>query len=419
VPFINDFLVGADPEFALINHNHLIRLNEATLNADPYVPWGLDHNGWVAEVHPKPEFSVRNLIHNLKVSFNDFAVVAPAARWRAGAWLETPERPVTLGGHVHIDKSVCTPAYTASLDLFEHHLEALDILPAAECERRRVLHYGGFSDVRSEHGHFEYRTFPSWLFSQRIAKICLTGAKLCVVDPTAAPEMLGIVSEASVPRLKAFFERFQNRDDDVDWLLGASIFEKKLNVRVDRDLKDVWGVRPEQETPHWKYEQRQELIHRERETRDAIRHQVPVFDDDYPIRRFVFECEGIYFARVNGVTDDFAPTEAFFENLRVAIRHHEVHNQFLVAGYSGIAANLYVLGRVNQEWELVVPYRSELFIVDGQRYRVRLLSNYPELNTREKIHIHRYIRVNQVSRGISCPFNVLAVRDGLLFQVCT
>jgi hypothetical protein len=248
---LNEFKLGADPEFVVMEGSHIVPF---VSRPDRYAPWGLDHSGWVIEPHPKPDVSVRELIKNLKVSFNDFATVAPPGKWRAGAYLVAPERTITLGGHVHIDKPASRPEEISALDVFTKHLEALDILPQDECAARRESreHYGRYSDVRNEHGHYEYRTFASWLFSQRVSKICLTATKLIVVDPAAPTEMLGTVARASLTKLKAFFERFKGKDDDVDWILESGMLDKKLIVKPDRDLRDVWSVEPIKENPHWK-----------------------------------------------------------------------------------------------------------------------------------------------------------------------
>lgn len=248
---LNDFKLGADPEFVLYNNTGNIL---PSVHPEKYSPWGIDHGGWVVEPHPKPALSVRELVQNLKTAMNDYATVAPQCdKWRAGAYLKPEQRVITLGGHVHIDKPRHTDAQAAALDIFTKHLEALDILPKQECvERRGAGNYGRWSDFRVEHGHFEYRTMPSWLFSQRVTKICLLGTKLTVVDPDAPYEVMGRPTGASLLKLKAFFERFKGKDDDVDWILATGVLNRKLNLKPDRDLRDVWTVKAEKEAPRWK-----------------------------------------------------------------------------------------------------------------------------------------------------------------------
>lgn len=247
---LNDYKIGADPEFSIINNGHLVQHR-----VSPGLrPWGIDHGGWVLEPHPKPDRSVRQVIHNLRVALNDLAVNAPLGHWRAGAFYTAPERAVTFGGHIHIDRPEYNAEQVSALDRFTVHLERLDVLPAAECSSRRnePNHYGRPGDLRREHGHFEYRTMCSWLYSQRVAKLCLTGAKLIVADPAAVSETMGEPRTASLPKLRNFFERFRHKDDDVDWILQSGIMGKRLVVRPDRDLREVWRVIPELETPQWK-----------------------------------------------------------------------------------------------------------------------------------------------------------------------
>jgi hypothetical protein len=253
MPLLNDFKLGADPEFAIIAEDgHAVSFRG---RVPPYSPWGLDHGSFVIEPHPKPSSSVKELIKNLKISINDFAMAAPEGnKWNATPYINTMERPLMLGGHVHIDQ----PGYKANqlpaMDFFANYLEQLDILPKAACVGRRNGGYGRNSDVRLEHGHFEYRTLPSWLFSQRVAKLCLTGTKLAYCAPDTVVESLGTLATASNLRLKRFFEIFKNKDADADWLLNSGMFDKKLSVRSDRDLRDVWKVTPKYEDPHWKAE---------------------------------------------------------------------------------------------------------------------------------------------------------------------
>lgn len=248
---LNNFQIGADPEFIILDAGHMKAFRG---HVDRYNPWGTDHGGWVIEPHPKPELSVKELVKNLRTSMNDFALVAPAGKWRAGAYFAAPERQITMGGHVHIDKPSYSSTELKALDILAEYYEKLDLLPSAECVSRRDLYpgYGKFSDVRAEHGHFEYRTLPSWLYSQRITKLCLVGAKLGMVDPTGLLETLGAPSKASLTKVKSFFERYKGKDDDVDWILNGGILDKTLTIKTDRDLRDVWSVKPEKENPHWK-----------------------------------------------------------------------------------------------------------------------------------------------------------------------
>lgn len=251
MPFLNDYLIGADPEFAIVREGHL----QLSRGAETFSPWGLDHGGYVVEPHPKPAISVKELLKNLRKSMNDFALHTPEGVWKAEPAMQFPERLVTLGGHVHIDKPRYSDFQVQALDSLTSHMEKLDIFPSVSCQNRRNHNYGKLGDIRAEHGHFEYRSFPSWLFSQRVAKVCLIGSKLAVSHPVEFIKALGAVRDTSVDMLKKTFELFKGKDDDVDWVLEANLFGKKLNIRPDRDLRTVWNVTPEKETPSWKEEE--------------------------------------------------------------------------------------------------------------------------------------------------------------------
>lgn len=251
--FLNDFKIGADPEFVIMDPPNLV-VAQNVMRHQTDSSWGLDHGGWVLETHPEPSVSVREVVENLKVCFNDMAASTEStSKWRAGASIEAPQRNITLGGHVHIDKKAHEPNQLQAMDALTVYLEALDILPKAECATRRATRqYGMLGDIRSEHGRFEYRTLPSWLYSQRVTKLCLLGIKLGAVAPVETYDWLKKPKEASIANLKAFFDSFKGKDDDVDWFIESGILDKRLEAQPDRDLKNVWKVEPIKDTKLWK-----------------------------------------------------------------------------------------------------------------------------------------------------------------------
>lgn len=360
MPLLNDFLIGADPEFAILDGEHLLRFAG---RMDTYVPWGLDHNGYAIEPHPKPDKSVRGIIQNLRTSLNDFATVAPTGKWRAGAFLQAPERSITLGGHVHIDQPRCTAKQSEALDIFTGHLESLDILPSGECKsRRNAGNYGRWGDIRAEHGHFEYRTLPSWLFSQRVAKICLTGTKLLAVDPDAARETLGTrTAEASKTKLTSLFERFRGKDEDADWILDSGMLAKKLDVKPDRDLRDVWKVEPVKETPRWK-----ELDAKEKARLVGQQATVPLDG----IGTTVCNVDG-WLLYVSGVYGPLSETQVRL--FRERVEGGDTPTSGWIYQVGGV--RVFVCGRVGAGWSLNVGSKAYITQVNNRRYQWRLLAS--------------------------------------------
>lgn len=250
--YINNFLVGADPEFVLMNPPSLVRglrgLRTAGSGQSGRTEarmWGFDHDGWVLESHPRPSLSTVEVIKNIRASMNQIGrCFGDTHKWRAGAFIEAPERNIGLGGHIHIDLPRIPNGALYGMDHLTTWFEALDILPRNECHaRRNTTPYGRLSDVRVERGRFEFRSMCSWLFSQRVSMLCLTAIKLV----NAAPESwqtLGSPSQASVKKLEDWFALFKGKDDDVDRMFAKDYFTKKLTYNPDRDLKNTWVVDP-------------------------------------------------------------------------------------------------------------------------------------------------------------------------------
>lgn len=240
---VNDFKIGADPEFVFVTPDADLRLTPARGPIDEPMLYGLDHGGWVIEPHPIPDFSAKQVTRNIKVALNQIArVYGENEKWRAGAFLRANQRNVTLGGHVHIDQPRSVGTTVRAYDRFTSFLTRLDILPTRESDERRVNGghlYGQLGDVRHEHGHYEYRSMCSWLFSQKTTMLCLTGIKLITAAPDTLPPAATLTG---VRDLVKWLEGFKGQDDDVDWILDHDYFGKSMEARPDRDIKSVWKV---------------------------------------------------------------------------------------------------------------------------------------------------------------------------------
>jgi len=267
---LNKFLVGCDPEFVAYDKAGALLV----LPMDHDGPIGIDHGGDVAELHPEPSKDTRTLTLRLKrIILSEPLQAEGIGKLRAGAlpkWqaraLINPNRmyrQMPIGGHVHLDLtpyehddmrvfSTQHNLRVKALDKFTKCLETLDILPREESEHRRgEMHgYGRFGDVRvpGAGGYLpqppfrtEYRTMASWLFHPKTTFLCLTGAKLCAVDPQAALDALGL--RPGYMRLRRIFEYF---GDDVnakrvsERVLGVGV--KSVQFPVDVDFREAWKV---------------------------------------------------------------------------------------------------------------------------------------------------------------------------------
>lgn len=235
---LNTFLLGADPEMVVLDPPKII--NAERVRQAQRTHYGYDHGGFVVEPHPTPALSARSLCANIKKSLDVMSDHFAAYKFRAGAYFNDPDiRHVTLGGHVHLDIPTLTTPQLNAMDIFCESLEELDILPAAECKQRSQGGiYGRKSDIRAEHGHVEYRSMCSWLFSRKTTMLCVTGIKLAAVAPQTLTRM------TSISALQKWLEGFKGADDDVDWILERGYFDTSMEAKPDANVKAVWKVDP-------------------------------------------------------------------------------------------------------------------------------------------------------------------------------
>lgn len=248
--FVNNFLVGADPEFVVMEP-------PAVVNAQKLYPtnlrpkeafFGWDHAGYVVEPHPTPDISVRKVVQNIKRCLDGLSVPFGNKKWRAGAYiagvntgLVTVRRNIGLGGHVHLDFPEPTAIQIRAFDSIYATLLNLEILPPAESHSRtNITGYGRTGDIRFEHGHMEYRSLCSWLFSRKAAMLSMTAIKLAAVDPKSCAKAF-----TSKGDFKNWFETFAGKDDDAKWIIEKPYFEGDLTARPDRDMKSIWAVDPD------------------------------------------------------------------------------------------------------------------------------------------------------------------------------
>jgi hypothetical protein len=239
---VNDFLIGADPELVLLDPPRLVNAMQYGNKAENFGFYGFDHGGYILEPHPTPAFSARDVCHNIRACL-DFTASTRLGKLkaRAGAVYEDAEvRTVTLGGHVHIDKRELTVNQVKAMDVFTASLVHLDILPKNECQIRSACAagYGKLGDVRNEHGHCEYRSMCSWLFSRKTAMLCLTGIKLCTVDPDIGKRF------DSIKALTNWLEKFRAQDDDARWILEHDYFGKSMEADPSASVFGAWKSDP-------------------------------------------------------------------------------------------------------------------------------------------------------------------------------
>ncbi|WP_159883385.1 putative amidoligase domain-containing protein [Paenibacillus puerhi] len=176
-----EVMLGADPEFLLLNERGKVRFasqfvgREGPFGCDAIVLPSRRKVFPLAELRPAPSTDVRKLITHLHRTMQLAAkrITDAELTWVAGGM---PVRGFPLGGHIHF----------SGIELDVQLLRVLDnyvALPLTLLEdmttSARKPEYGFLGDFRRQrHGGFEYRVLPSWMVSPSVAKGVLALAKL-------------------------------------------------------------------------------------------------------------------------------------------------------------------------------------------------------------------------------------------------
>lgn len=284
----NRWLLGADPEFAVVSPPNRTVANAGDNLVEDFSSAGgigSDHGGRVWELRPTPSRSAYGLTTNLwRLLKGRPLAKVEQFKWKSGALggLNTREqragqvmirdvdqfgnlfdRPArddelpfaerggedTLGGHVHFGLRGLNPQQHKALRQLTTALLNLDVLPMKENTKRislarmRGLNYGSLTNdcVReSEDGtHCEFRAAPSWLDKPGQALAALTSYKLAAVRP-------GSVDWTDDYSLKENYLDWLDSfiDVDVDALLLTKLVDKQgfnsIQADPSADFKLRW-----------------------------------------------------------------------------------------------------------------------------------------------------------------------------------
>jgi hypothetical protein len=187
---VEDVLIGADPEFAVVDPANGSVISPASLTGygrnDARVGW----DGVLAEIRPNPKITVEEFIKEISgLLRSDLTKAIMPYNWIAKPVVsDRVNGTYTLGGHLHFGSPKKLAAAGDNVKAISYALMAriLDELVAVplmriegmEESRRRRNSYGYFGDYRTDHNRLEYRTISAeWLSHPDIAKAVLGTSK--------------------------------------------------------------------------------------------------------------------------------------------------------------------------------------------------------------------------------------------------
>lgn len=255
-------MLGADPEFLLLNAQGKVKFASAFVDKDG--PFGCDAIVLpsrrkvypLAELRPAPSTDVRKLVVHLHRTLQLAArrITDPGLAWVAGGM---PVHGFPLGGHIHFSGVELDVRLLRALD---NYLALPLTLLEGETTAARKPQYGFLGDFRrKKHGGFEYRVLPSWMVSPSVAKGVLALAKLIaehyaqlVQRPLNEPEVVKAYYRGDKTRIRSLVPSLWR---DIEKLPGYAkhesylvpLWRMMLQMRAWNEKEDIrpkWKITP-------------------------------------------------------------------------------------------------------------------------------------------------------------------------------
>jgi hypothetical protein len=252
---IEDTVIGADPEFMLIDADGELRY---AANIEDFTFEGeLGNDGPLAELRPAPAISIDDFIDNIRkiLQSNPKRETIIGYNWIGGCFFasggdgkDRPNREYPIGGHAHIGTPaqimqvfdvVKSDRFRAALfSCLQKIIDEYISIPMLKVEGKesgtqRRQYYGRFGDFRIDHGRLECRTLSGmWL-----------------VHPELAAAVMGSVKAVS----DAFYRFAESKDYDQQIFLakgkkiydsdGFSLFDQRADSNGWKDIEIVKALK--------------------------------------------------------------------------------------------------------------------------------------------------------------------------------
>lgn len=243
---IEDTIIGADPEFILMNEDGTIKYASEVAGFGHFDILGSD--GPLAEIRPEPTTDVTEFVRGLKHILNNHEniEVIKKYQWLGGCYYYARQegggvRTWPLGGHIHIG----TPARlarainsfgefyeTAVYSCLDKVLDEYVAVPAIKIDSKKISNlrrkeFGEFGDIRTDHGRLEYRSLSGeWLTHPKMAAAVVGTVK------AIAHEFFKILDEGDYKHAMVMTKRQQSSDDEDDFNFFNSHFDYWKDIEM-------------------------------------------------------------------------------------------------------------------------------------------------------------------------------------------
>lgn len=180
-----DFMIGADPEFACLNRRGRIENGVRILDAgtNRNYEFGLDGNSKTFELRPRPAYDPLVLVDNIAgILRSHFTSKAGNYEWRALPYISGH----TFGGHIHfgVNGLVEYGEYEQFIKSIDARVGTVSMILEDPLlgQRRRAAGYGSRGDYRSQSYGVEQRMCSTWLGSPYTTAAILCLAKVVAYE---------------------------------------------------------------------------------------------------------------------------------------------------------------------------------------------------------------------------------------------
>ena len=255
---IEDTIIGADPEFLLMNDDGTIKYASEVDGFNHFDILGSD--GPLAEIRPDPTIDVVDFVHSIKHILNNHAntELIKKYQWMSGCYYYGKqeggsERTWSIGGHIHIG----TPARlaraitsfgelyeTAVYSCLDKVLDEYVAIPAIKIDSKKISNlrrkeFGEFGDIRTDHGRLEYRSLSGeWLTHPKMAEAVVGTVK------AIAHEFFKILDEGDYKHAMVMTKKQQSSDDEDDFEFFQHDFNHWKNIEI---MKYFDAIKPSDE----------------------------------------------------------------------------------------------------------------------------------------------------------------------------
>jgi hypothetical protein len=248
---IEDTVIGADPEFLLINSDGSVKY-AAEVGGFSHTDI-LGSDGPWAELRPDPDVDVGAFVDNIReiLRHHKNAELIQKYSWMGGCYYYAPreggnERAWPMGGHIHIgtpaklaaaireaDQDIYSAALYGCLAKVLDEYVAIPMMrvDGVEESTRRRGQYGYYGDVRMDHGRLEYRALSGeWLTHPKLATAVIGTVK------AIAHTFFKLLDEASYKRSMFMTASQQSSIHPNELLLFDDSFASWQNIEIMKAL---------------------------------------------------------------------------------------------------------------------------------------------------------------------------------------